>query len=157
MGYSHYFPQNRSFTKPEWDKVKFGVNKILEYSQNLNRSDIALQESYERNRFPIVNNIRVQFNGPDGFNCEDFFITKKVREHRPYEDKREPVFNFCKTNREPYDLIVCSCLLWIEHVAPRVLHIHSDGAWNKEWLEPRLVFRQLFNIEPPTLNLKRKY
>lgn len=156
MGYTHYFPQNRSFTKPEWDKVKFGVNKILEYSESLQRLDLTLQKSYGNHNRPIVDNTKIQFNGPDEFSCEDFFVTKKVRKDRPYENRFEPVFNFCKTNREPYDLIVCLCLLWIEQVAPKVFDIHSDGGWNKEWLEPRFIFWKLFGIESPTLNLKRE-
>ncbi|KEZ43432.1 hypothetical protein SAPIO_CDS4613 [Scedosporium apiospermum] len=60
-------------------------------------------------------------------------------------------FDFCKTGRRPYDLVVCAILLRAHQLAPKVLDIHSDGRWNEVgWRNARELINQLWPDEAVT-------
>ena len=68
------------------------------------------------------------------------------------QDKTKPSFAFCKTARKPYDLAVCLSLLRIKEIAPDAIELSSDGDWDIEWVNSRLVYKELFGNEPPKIN-----
>lgn len=57
-------------------------------------------------------------------------------------------FDFCKTARKPYDLAVCLVLLSMKRHAPRSVRLGSDGDWDGEWTQARMVYKELFGVEP---------
>jgi hypothetical protein len=67
---------------------------------------------------------------------------------RLYHDpKNGPLSDFCKTNGKPYDLAVTLVLLIIKRHAPHHIHITSDGRWEREWLNARAAFLELFSVD----------
>jgi hypothetical protein len=95
MGYTNYWHNKRAFTNDEWKKVKDEYEWLKEMAEG-----IIIDES--------KNNDEIIFNGNSIGNLdhETFYISKK---------NNEPSFNFCKTARKPYDLIVWHLLYFIKH------------------------------------------
>jgi len=149
MGYTHYFPQSRSFKSDEWEKAKDGVKKIVEYCQS---QGITLQYEYNDSSDVAITDKVIRFNGVgDDLGHETFYISKDLT-YEDWQDKTKPAFAFCKTARKPYDLAVCLSLLKIKEIAPDAIQISSDGDWDSEWKQPRSVYKELFKTEPPKIN-----
>jgi len=88
---------------------------------------------------PMINESQVWFNGDGKMNMdhETFSI-------RWYDDSNPNGFGFCKTNRKPYDLLVCVSLLAFQHAFdnPDVFTFSSDGD-NAEWQTAKDVFTSI--------------
>jgi hypothetical protein len=107
MGYTHYFENIKAPASLEQaEQVQQAIGLVLEYHNGL------LQYEYD-NELPPVNTIEeedgtyhniIRFNGIDEDGHETFYV-----------DTRDSGFNFCKTNRKPYDQAVCECLLVLKH------------------------------------------
>ena len=63
---------------------------------------------------PLISPAEIQFNGRGKAGYETFLF------------QLEPEWAFCKTDRRPYDLPVCECLLVLKAYMPK-LSISSDG------------------------------
>ena len=99
---------------------------------------------------------QVWFNGSTGnrtktrFVWQDIEDTKKGHEtlgHETFEIQRqvkEREYNFCKTARKPYDLMVCTCLILLKWYFKDLVSISSDGGM-KDW-QPAFDFI-LCNLE----------
>jgi hypothetical protein len=149
MGYTHYFPQSRSFKNDEWKTAKDGVKKIVEYCQ---KQGIALQHEYNISKKPSITSKVIRFNGVgEELGHETFYISKAIT-YQDWQDKTKPSFAFCKTARKPYDLAVCLSLLRIKEIAPDAIELSSDGDWDIEWVNSRLAYKELFGNEPPKIN-----
>lgn len=88
---------------------------------------------------PMINESQVWFNG-DG---------KKNMDHETfgikwYDDSNPNGFGFCKTNRKPYDLLVCVSLLAFDHALDdtKVFSFSSDGD-NSDWQTAKDVFTSI--------------
>ena len=93
MGYTNYWKQNKVEELPE-DFIN-KVNRIFEASR------VPLANGMgKKGTLPECNKNMVWFNGVDEESCETFYIGSE-----------EQGFNFCKTNGQPYDVIVKSVLL----------------------------------------------
>lgn len=129
MGFSHYFPQTRSFTDTEWANIQTFAKTLFDKNEEILAGPLG-----EMDTAPIVNDEEISFNGIEDLSHETFTIGKI----------HDPNYNFCKTNRKPYDDVVVFLLTYINHVAPNVLTITSDG--NDKDLEKALVIlRDLLN------------
>jgi len=88
---------------------------------------------------PMINESQIWFNGDEkkGMDHETFSI-------RWYDDSNPNGFGFCKTNRKPYDLLVCVSLLAFQHAFdnPDVFNFSSDGD-NAEWQTAKDVFTSI--------------
>jgi hypothetical protein len=113
MGY-----QKRAFTESEWLKVMMTAREVI----NSLPKDMIMGGN--GTGYPITNKDEICFNGNeiDDQYHETFHITKAK-----YAD-----FNFCKTASKPYDVAVVAVLCLVEHIAPGVLNIGSDGN-SKDW------------------------
>tara|TARA_B100002049_G_scaffold216394_1_gene182295 strand:- start:1414 stop:1986 length:573 start_codon:yes stop_codon:yes gene_type:complete len=58
----------------------------------------------------------------------------------------EGIFNFCKTARKPYDLLVCALLLVCENEAPGCWTIRSDGDWS-EWKQAINLVNEIYGLK----------
>jgi len=61
--------------------------------------------------------------------CESFMVAQMERDRH---GRPGPVFNFCKTARLPYDIVVTSCLLVFHHHLAPQFRVSSDGEI-EEW------------------------
>ncbi|MCC5846829.1 MAG: hypothetical protein JJU29_01950 [Verrucomicrobia bacterium] len=110
MGYTHYWRQTK-WTKDDRDGYVQALPMIRDIV-HVRYPDILCQ-SFGLQRPPVVNALRIEFNGVDG--CEDFLFANGVR--RP---------QYCKTGHLPYDLPVCEVLL-VLHAHCLNLKLSSDG------------------------------
>jgi hypothetical protein len=134
MGYTHSW-ENKGH---ENDKENF--KKVLEDAKKLYKNMPKSTDSaggYSKNQTlklcggdgtgkPIFNENEIVFNGDNDLSHESFFIT-------PY-----PIdFEFCKTARKPYDLMVCAVLISCKkHL---VNFSYSSDGEEEEW-EPAQKF-----------------
>jgi len=106
MGYTNYWTQKRAFTNDEWKKVKDEYEWLKEMGEG-----IIVDQSENKDE--------IMFNGMaiKGLDHETFCIDKK---------NNDPSFNFCKTARKPYDLIVWHLLYFIKHETGAMERISRD-------------------------------
>lgn len=110
MGYTHYWTPKETTTK-KW-------NKFVEACKILNKNlpkEIVIH-SWDGIGEPEFTDKLVSFNGDADSNLDhESFVIKK--------DDGE--WNFCKTARKPYDLLVCSCLIAAHDILG--YEVNSDG------------------------------
>ena len=130
MGYTHYWNQKKNFTKKQWAGILEDAKSLL----------TGIDEKPPQPLFKIpldeetFSTEEIRFNGVGADGHETFLITRKL-----YEE-----FNFCKTAHKPYDLFVGLILARINHHAPGVLEISSDGDWDSDWVEIRNAYKSLY-------------
>jgi hypothetical protein len=144
MGYTHYFPQQRSFTDQEWSELCAAAQVMIDHADKIH--NVHVMGDYQEMNFdnpvdeeqPIITDDRIWLNGCGDQSHEDFVITKEKVEE----------FSFCKTAHKPYDLVVCLILLSAHKIAPDALKIGSDGDWTGEWDLIRKVYTQVTGEDP---------
>lgn len=102
MGYTRYWDIKNDLDDCRFLKFKEFCNQIVELF------DIPLDDII------ITDNV-VRFNGVGDDAHETFVFSKKSG------------FNFCKTQRKPYDAVVCACLLTAKNIFGSNINISSDG------------------------------
>ena len=128
MGYTNYWIQKKPFNNSQWNIIKkeydyikenFGVNNANEYEENIIEDQSTKSDE-------------IVFNGnkKNNLNHETFVLTKNFRE--PFYDGDDVKFNFCKTERKPYDLAVWHLLTFVKMIAPNSINISRDGWFNGE-------------------------
>ena len=122
MGYTHY-----------WKKLKFsesGWNGLCDSTKCLLRSlpEKVKVENDNGTDDPMVGAV-IRFNGVGDLSHETFLIERFSRE-----------FEFCKTNRKPYDLAVCSVLILVslyadggEISSDGLGETYTDSEWKDAW------------------------
>lgn len=129
MGYTHYFPQSRSFSDEEWTDLIACFEKIVDLCS---ARGIKLEDLEKNDRL-------LSFNGSGPHSHEAFVLHK---------DEISSSHFFCKTARKPYDLAVCMVLIACHNIAPGALTISSDGDWVKNWGVARAYYRALMKENP---------
>jgi len=99
MGYTNYWTPTNSIT----EKQREAMVDFTEKAINLSGVKIC---GYEGTGEPEVTTERIAFNGceADGHDHETFVLLAN----------RE--WNFCKTTRNPYDVVVKACLLYAKEI-----------------------------------------
>lgn len=125
MGYTHYWKTKREFTEEEWNKFTKGTKKIIK------KSGVKICNGMGEDE-PILTPDVVSLNGDasNGEDCESFIVTKEPQE-----------FEFCKTRREPYDKVVCACLLLMEKILGKDVEVSSDGNRDTDWKDGNQLFK----------------
>jgi len=112
MGYTHYFELKEELTEEVLNDVRRVLNKYPE-----------LRFECDSDEPPVVSREYIRFNGVGEDGYETFYVEPFRRE-------------FCKTNREFYDLPVCEVLLVLKYYYGDSFDLSSDGFWvNKEEFE----------------------
>ena len=90
------------------------------------------------------------FNGDatDGMDHETFVIERDHKDSRV--DEKELVFEFCKSARKPYDLMVKISMLRLKHHFPQT-EISGDGDAS-DWKQARTIYKKAFGEDGPRLN-----
>ena len=145
MGYTSYWK-----IEEELDKEKFAIlSEELQVATGLlpTKSTSAQQDHKgviylaggNGEGEPIFTKDLICFNGKDDEAHETFMIRQKGNDD----------FEFCKTNRKPYDLMVCFSLLRLKHHFPDA-NISSDGT-AKDWLAAKKFYKKVFKETPPKI------
>ena len=122
MGYTVYFEISPVLDAEKFETFSEQVRQILGEAKVLG---IKIVNGMGKvNTEPIVNKELILFNGKEKDACESLFIQRVEGSSRKKNDRL--VFNFCKTARKPYDLIVKATLVMLKHNFPESV-IQADG------------------------------
>ena len=108
MGYTHYWKKLK-FSESGWKALCDSTRKMIEYLP----SNVQIVNDHPIHEH-IVGAV-IRFNGVGSQAHETFLVERLSRE-----------FEFCKTNRKPYDLAVCGVLILVSLYAEEG-EISSDG------------------------------
>lgn len=127
MGYTHYW-NHAEIDALAWSVLAKDVRRIVK------ASPVTLA-GWHGTGNPVVDSKRIALNGSLASNehCESFVLGKRATR-----------FDFCKTGREPYDVIVCTILLRADWCLTD-FHFRSDGKWDDEdWQPGRDLYASVF-------------
>ena len=159
MGYTHYWTYNPNGVKDTEElRKKFlqavcwidQAHKLLKQEKFIHKGQAGgyyddqpciIRGGLGKGK-PMINESEVWFNGDDKTEMahETFGI-------RWFDKSNENGNGFCKTNRKPYDLLVCFSLLAFKHAFNdyKVFHFSSDGD-NSEWEIAKELFYGISGI-----------
>lgn len=149
MGYTHYWTFDRKVASLPERKRGFAlagekIRKVMAMSGVETRG-------WDGSGQPEVTESLISFNG-DGDAGEDHESFVVELEDRAYEDEGmrkwqslRPGFGFCKTQRKPYDLVVCCSLMALSE-SLEGFKVSSDGD-EGDWSEAFEFYREKVNPE----------
>jgi hypothetical protein len=122
MGYTHYWYHDQAkgaISVEAWAKITADAKLIIAAAGARN---IRLWHEYdEPGTEPTVSSEQIFLNGAEGEGYETFVLARLGDD-----------FQFCKTARQPYDVVVTAILAVAKEHAPDFLRISSDGD-PEEW------------------------
>lgn len=148
MGYTHYWYYNPSnASSDQASAFARAVAKIKIYKSALTAKGVAVKGS-DGTGVSIMQPEVVSFNGDEnlGLGHETFRVESGVQADRKG-------FNFCKTARKPYDILVCLSLIsfFEEFSDARVFSYCSDGD-ESDWQEAYDLYQEINGRTAPTLD-----
>ena len=149
MGYTHRWSFSRQLTHGEYNAIRDAARQIV------GRCEIPLADgSGTPGSTPALISPVVSFNGVGDDRCEEFAIWR-IQPIRHYDPEDGVFFDFCKTERKPYDAAVTAVLLAAKRELKGVIHLASDGVV-EEWLNGpddgvpggAAIYRHVFGEDP---------
>ena len=122
MGYTHYFQLHEEIDPMLWGTFTFHVKELINEAW-----DIATEGE--------INEEVLVLNGVGAESHETLFMSRTNTK-----------WEFCKTNRKPYDELVTAILILARYMFPSI-SVSSDGTW-EEWREGRELFTGVMFLEP---------
>jgi hypothetical protein len=149
MGYTHYW-DTKKWSKKDVEGYKTARPIIQDI---LNRYASIIQFEHDQQQKPVANTKQIRFNGigEEGHETFLFHVRKNQGYTRNDGTKYNTTFNFTKTARKPYDIVVCEALLVLKAHMPG-LSISSDGFYfsngrlDGEWNEAMGNVAELYGI-----------
>ena len=114
MGYTNYWYQYRDFTDSEWIEIVDYFNTLMQKEEYRKLVDLGSVNKNEPIQQAKYEDQEIYFDGGEGGSCETFVLNK--HEPKPRYERDKTYFNFCKTNRLPYDKVVWKLLKFIKLV-----------------------------------------
>ena len=134
MGYTHYWTfdpnkvKNTEDLRKRFKRASRYVKDFVRFMDQ-NKSDVFKICGGLGEGKPIFNETEIWFNGDASQQLDH--ETFGIHWSRPNLHGK---WNFCKTARKPYDLIVCFTLLVFADIFPKAFEFSSDGGMNDtEW------------------------
>lgn len=125
MGYTHYWNFKNKVAPAEIEngrlKWELAVNKVKEALAYVQSKGIEIA-GWDGTGKPIVNTKEISFNGAGQGRCETMYISYK-----------DGSWSFCKTERKPYDLLVCLTLLAFKDAFGDDFEYTSDGITKEDY------------------------
>ena len=125
--------------------------KVPQIAQDI-RSIVSASEMNIVNRWmqphtePEITDSNICFNGVPGDGYEPFFYPPNPE----WQTQTKEVFDFCKTQKLPYDVVVCAALLAIKHHLDDQVTVSSNGKFtNPEWQAAYHLYRRSLRRELP--------
>ena len=112
MGYTNYWYQYRDFTDSEWVEIVDYFNTLIQKEEYRKLVDLGAVVHYRPIQAIKYEDKEIYFDGGEGGSCETFVLNK--HEPKPRYERDKTYFNFCKTNRLPYDKVVWKMLKFIK-------------------------------------------
>lgn len=131
MGYTNCWHQIEDFTDTEFMKLANHTRKMIKFFEE--ELEIKFSEVSFKELALKEDDLRyISFNGDieNDLDHETFVFTQIKREKYDYETDQDyenkGAFNFCKTNRKPYDALVWNVLRKAFEIAPEKITISND-------------------------------
>lgn len=151
MGYTHYWLP-KVHTKKQWDKFTATCKKLHD---NLPEKTDSAGGYYDNEPLeiaggngdsnPIFSANMVDFNGRGELSHETFRI---------YGDPNKNSWDFCKTSRKPYDLLVVACLIAAYQILD--FRFSSDGFNSDDTCEDLQSAIDFYNYVVPTTSITQE-
>lgn len=157
MGYTHYwkFNTNYKISSLKWKEIVDDFNKILDVEIDIPSNDLycgtegltrlrSILEPDSDQRLEITDN-EIRFNGrEEGDRGHETFSLQRMSDKRleEYAERldRNYIFDFCKTARKPYDIVVCCLLVILKYHLGNMIEVSSDGA---DWTNDEGVYYEI--------------
>ena len=120
MGYSHGYTLNRDLTEVERSNYVHRMLKLIA---------VAASEAHIDTTVRFVETGEIVINGTAPHDYETFAFTGKEG------------YEFCKTNRRPYDALVVALIALLRSLFPDAVDITTDGTRNDWFAGLRLLDR----------------
>lgn len=120
MDHTHYWEINRDLPRAIWDQITDDARRLI--------AAAPVRVAYDWDRWqepPRIDDITIRFNAAHEEDAHETFVLSRATTR----------FDFCKTNRKPYDLLVCAILAVAEDHAGGDIIVRSDGS-REEWTVP---------------------
>lgn len=150
MGYTHYFRMKSAPSQSQWGELTASLNKIVSslpessesaggyYNDHMLRLVPAGSDNFDA---LTIDSNTIRFNGAGEMSHESFSLSINGDE-----------MGFCKTNRKPYDLVVCCALILAEHYAPGCWSVSTDGD-AEDWIPALALVRSV--LDDNSINLPK--
>lgn len=163
MGYTHYWYRPIELDKVRFYKLAADVALLMDHLPKHSTSGGGYYRNFHlhiRGPYgtgnPIIQPDGIQFNGDkkqkrkadwhDGYEIMMHHMFKMERIYKPHPREKpyenENYGDFCKTERKPYDLLVCATLLRFHYHFPEG-HVSSDGS-KLDWENARAWCEEIF-------------
>ncbi len=109
MGYTHYWTIKGGLMYGTKEQMLANVRKVVKAHRSI------IQYDYDNSKAPHVTEESICFNGIEEDGHETFLV------------RRFFGYDFCKTDRKPYDLPVCKVLLILKAHYGNHMDLSSDG------------------------------
>ena len=157
MGYTHYwkFNTNYKISSLKWKEIVDDFNKILDVEIDIPSNDLycgtegltrlrSILEPDSDQRLEITDN-EIRFNGrEEGDRGHETFSLQRMSDKRleEYAERldRNYIFDFCKTARKPYDIVVCCLLVILKYHLGNMIEVSSVGA---DWTNDEGVYYEI--------------
>lgn len=120
MGYTHYWRQGNKPTDEQWDSITSTFKKAMTVAL-VTGKPFPIQREQDISSPPEIDEENIVFNGIGEAAHETMYLERNGRD-----------FNFCKTNRKPYDFVAMVLLVLVDHFASDCWDVSSDGV-RDEW------------------------
>lgn len=142
MGYTHYWYREKEADR---DAFKSWSEDVIRLADS-GRLDFAVCGG-DGTGLPEITEDVVCFNGDgaNGLDHETFRIARVHEDPYSFADEDGLLFDFCKTARKPYDLLVCAALIRAKVYFPR-WRVSSDGD-PEDWEDAAALCRDVFHEE----------
>lgn len=154
MGYTNYYRTPRVMDKAKFKtlaeelQVAVGFMPGNHSSANDGTEPVILRGGNGEGE-PEFGEDLISFNGDaDTGNDHETFYLERVKEGRGSADELH--FDFTKTNRKPYDIMVQVSMLRLKHHFPES-EISSDGD-SSEWKNGKALYKKIFKKAAPKLD-----
>jgi hypothetical protein len=133
MGYTRYFELKKRATKAEQKKIKTAAEKVLKEHSDIIQyeSDITKPAQCEYNDSGLI----IRFNGIEVEGHETFLF-----------ESYDTSWNFCKTSRKSYDIVVYKILTILEAVLGDKIDVSGDGTSFSEEQTNKSEFLKSLNL-----------
>jgi hypothetical protein len=142
MGYTHHWRFTEDIPKPTWNLIKADVVLLIEMYPG--PGGLCRSADHHVKLQPAVTGDQIWFNGAGLSGCEDFLLTRQFPSRK--------FTQYCKTEHQPYDRMVCAVLAVIRDRYPAIEiesnGNHADWAPYIEWCSAVLK-RPIANPFPP--------
>jgi hypothetical protein len=128
MGYTHYWKHHESFSEFQWRCLQEYTRAVIAEAE---RGGIHVCDPMGHGEEPDITDEIISLNGVGNEGCETFWIAREAE---------GDAFEFCKTRRNPYDVVVTTLLAFANHMMGDAgFSISSDGG-PEAFLEPLVPF-----------------